>query len=61
MMLDDETEEEDGGKGNKKSYAKKVKEKIYADFEKTDDKIFDVGDTINSANKSAIILNQTLD
>ncbi len=57
-MLDDETEEEEGGK--KKSYAKQVKDELYKRYEKTEDRVFDVGDTINAANESAIKLNQTL-
>ena len=64
MMLDDETEEEDGGKGkgnNKgQSYFAGAKKETERKYRKTADKVFDVGTTISAANDAAILLNKTL-
>ena len=56
MMLDDETDGEDGGKGKDKkgTYFSQVGKEGTRKFEKTADKVFDVGTTISAANDAAI-------
>ncbi len=61
-MLDDETEEEDGGKGENKgqSYFAGAKKETKRKYQRTTDKVFDVGTTIAAANDAAVLLNKTL-
>ena len=48
-MLEDDADENDGGKDKKKGYAKGVVDKTFESFENTGKRVFDFGDTIFSS------------
>jgi hypothetical protein len=55
-MLEEDADENDGGKDKKKGYTKGVVDETFKSFERTGKRAFNFGTTIDAANESAIKL-----